>query len=554
MPFSPFIVQIEPSAGSQPCLERDFTPLVDELRAWFDAEFSVWDAQTGNLLWQPANEPRGDELLRGELCRAAAQECGPQVIDEAGGVVLLALPLEVSSAGKATLVALAAFATLDARPDECASDAARLLGFDERATAKWIERQTNWPVAAILKLATGFLEKTAAVNLVEQMRVEVEQISDNLASTYEEISLLHGLAQNLRISSTDEDLGRQALDWLLECLPAKGVALQYLPVDEAGHSTYKARTESVLLTAGKCPLNAGEFSQLIESLELEAGCGPFVANRVVTSVSGWNFSQVRQVILTPLYEGENLFGWLAAFNHRRDLEFGTVEASLLSSVGALLGIHSGNHELYRQQAEFVANVVRAFTSAIDAKDPYTCGHSDRVARIAVRLAQTLHCDGKSLTSLYMAGLLHDIGKIGIDDNVLRKPGRLTDAEFEHIKLHPELGYKILADLRQLSHAFPVVLHHHEQWNGKGYPHGLAGENIPLAARIVAVADAYDAMTSDRPYRKGMPDSKVDEIFRDGAGEQWDPQVVAAFFTAREDIRAIRGRERANLTLDVQQWA
>lgn len=107
----------------------------------------------------------------------------------------------------------------------------------------------------------------------------------------------------------------------------------------------------------------------------------------------------------------------------------------------------------------------------------------------------------------MSGLLHDVGKIGIDDNVLRKAGRLTDAEFEHIKKHPELGYKILADIKQLSDVLPAVLHHHEQWDGKGYPMGLSGEDIPQLARIMSVADAYDAMTSDRPYRAGMPDEK-----------------------------------------------
>jgi putative nucleotidyltransferase with HDIG domain len=222
-------------------------------------------------------------------------------------------------------------------------------------------------------------------------------------------------------------------------------------------------------------------------------------------------------------------------------------------VSAILGIHSANRELYRQQSEFLASVVQALTSAIDAKDPYTCGHSDRVARVSVRLAQELGVDEETISTLYMAGLLHDIGKIGIDDNVLRKPGRLTDAEYEHIKLHPELGHRILADIRQLSNVLPVVLHHHEQWDGRGYPHGLAGEEIPLLARIAAVADAYDAMSSDRPYRKGMPPEKVEAIFRDGAGRQWDAKVVEAFFSVLDEIHDISSRERANLSLDIQQW-
>jgi HD-GYP domain-containing protein (c-di-GMP phosphodiesterase class II) len=219
----------------------------------------------------------------------------------------------------------------------------------------------------------------------------------------------------------------------------------------------------------------------------------------------------------------------------------------------MLGIHVGNRELYRQQAEFLASVVRALTSAIDAKDPYTCGHSDRVGRIAVRLAQELNCTPGLINTIYMAGLLHDIGKIGINESILRKPDRLTDEEYEHIKLHPGLGHRILADIRQLNDVLPAVLHHHEQWDGAGYPHGLAGENIPWIARIMAVADAYDAMSSSRPYRPGMPEPKVESILRDGAGKQWDAKVVDAFFRARDAVRAIGGHERANLTLDVQQW-
>jgi HD-GYP domain-containing protein (c-di-GMP phosphodiesterase class II) len=304
---------------------------------------------------------------------------------------------------------------------------------------------------------------------------------------------------------------------------------------------------------GDFPLDGDQLSELIEHLGLTAGAGPYVANTNVTEADAWRFPGIRQLIITPMAEGERVFGWLAAVNHEDGFEFGTVEASLLNSVSAILGIHSANHELYRQQSEFLASVVRALTSAIDAKDPYTCGHSDRVARVAVRLAKELEVDEGTMGTLYMAGLLHDIGKIGIDDGVLRKPGRLTDAEYEHIKLHPELGYRILADIRQLANVLPVVLHHHEQWDGRGYPHGLAGEKIPLLARIAAVADAYDAMSSDRPYRKGMPQEKVESIFRAGAGQQWDARVVDAFFAALGDIREISSRERANLSLDIQQW-
>ncbi|HXT58915.1 MAG TPA: HD domain-containing phosphohydrolase, partial [Pirellulales bacterium] len=163
-------------------------------------------------------------------------------------------------------------------------------------------------------------------------------------------------------------------------------------------------------------------------------------------------------------------------------------------------------------------------------------------------------DAETVRTIYFSGLLHDIGKIGINDEVLRKPGKLSEAEFEHIKTHVEIGYRILVDLRKMAHMLPVVLHHHENWDGRGYPHGLAGEEIPYLARIVAVADAYDAMASDRPYRAGMDDDKLDSIIRSGAGQQWDPRVVEAFFSARDDIRAISGRGPREHGLHDVHWS
>jgi HD-GYP domain-containing protein (c-di-GMP phosphodiesterase class II) len=149
---------------------------------------------------------------------------------------------------------------------------------------------------------------------------------------------------------------------------------------------------------------------------------PLVRNRGATQRGDWPCPEVRQMVVAALAEGENLFGWLAAFEHVSDGEFGTDEASLLGSVATMLGIHSGNTCLYQQQSDLMASIVRALTAAIDAKDEYTCGHSDRVARIAVRLAQELGCDAATLRTINLAGLLHDIGKIGIADSVLRKPG------------------------------------------------------------------------------------------------------------------------------------
>lgn len=511
---------------------------LEQLERWLRTPFSLIDGETGEVVQLAADHRRLDWSTRGELCREVARRRRVEVIDESGLCILLAIPL--LSAGEVSGVAVGAFLTRQAEPRDAAR-VAEFLGMTPAAAAGWIARQTPGDADMLERFATVACEKLAGDDQVQQLEGEVEKLSAHLGATFEEISLLYRLTHNLKLSANDEELGQRALEWLAEVVPAEAFALQLIGSEQADPLATGTRTEPVLLRFGNCELTADDFSLLIRELGLQATTRPVVVNHVQDESFGPWFPGMRQFVIVPVAEGERLFGWLAVINHSVGHEFGTAEASLLSSVGTMLGIHSANIDLYRQQAELLAGVVKAMTSAIDAKDPYTCGHSDRVARVAVRLAQELGCDGETVKTIYFSGLLHDIGKIGIDEVVLRKPGKLTDEEFEHIKQHVIIGHRILADLRHMSHMLPVVLHHHESWDGRGYPHGLAGADIPYLARIVAVADSYDAMASDRPYRPGMEDGKLDGIIRSGAGKQWDPDVVDAFFRARDDIRAISGR-------------
>ena len=187
----------------------------------------------------------------------------------------------------------------------------------------------------------------------------------------------------------------------------------------------------------------------------------------------------------------------------------------------------------------LVNVVRSLVSALDAKDEYTCGHSERVAEYAKLVGEELGLDEAACDRIYMTGLLHDVGKIGVSDAVLKKAGRLTDEEFAEIRRHPDEGWAILHDLPQLRYVLPGVLFHHEQVSGGGYPDGLKGQDIPLEGRLLAIVDAYDAMTSDRPYRKGMPSEKAQEILRNGAGTQWDAELIQKFFDAFDRIESFQ---------------
>ncbi len=217
------------------------------------------------------------------------------------------------------------------------------------------------------------------------------------------------------------------------------------------------------------------------------------------------------------------------------------ELKLMNLARRLLHQEQQQQQVHDQLKEMLFGVVRCLTGSLDARDPYTWGHSERVARIAVLLAEQMGLHESVRSELYLGGLLHDIGKIGVPDHVLRKPGRLTEEEFELVKQHPVIGDALLVHVRQLAHLRPIVRNHHERHDGHGYPDGLAGERIPHGARIVAVADSCDAMMSARPYRKPLPTEQIESIFRDGAGRQWAPDVVEAFLACRGDAFSICDR-------------
>ena len=182
-------------------------------------------------------------------------------------------------------------------------------------------------------------------------------------------------------------------------------------------------------------------------------------------------------------------------------------------------------EKTRENEELFLHVVESLADAIDAKDNYTKGHSGRVAQYAKEIAQRYGYDEKQQELIFMMGLLHDVGKIGVPDEVINKPGRLTDEEFNRIKEHPVIGHKILSNIRKMPELADGARCHHERYDGNGYPEGISGENIPEKARIIAVADAYDAMTSNRSYRGVLPQEKVRAEIEKGKGSQFDPRFA-----------------------------
>ena len=230
--------------------------------------------------------------------------------------------------------------------------------------------------------------------------------------------------------------------------------------------------------------------------------------------------------------------WLTALSFHPRRLFTSVDLKLMLLARRQLLNHRQQAQVYEKLKESLFGLVRCLTAAIDAKDPYTWGHSERVRAWRFALARQMDMAPAVQSDLYLAGLLHDVGKIGVRDDVLRKPGPLTPEEVAHVQEHPVIGDRLVCHIKPLQHLRWGVRNHHERWDGRGYPDGLAGDDIPLQARILAVADSCDAMMHTRPYRASLPTDRVEEILRDGAGSQWDPHVVAAFQVCRQDLYSI----------------
>lgn len=193
------------------------------------------------------------------------------------------------------------------------------------------------------------------------------------------------------------------------------------------------------------------------------------------------------------------------------------------------------HRLQRQTQE----ATFAMADAIDQRDPYTADHSRRVAELAVRIAEAHGVNERDIERLRVAARMHDIGKIGIGNDLLHKPGKLTDDEWEILRAHPVIGEQLLKPYRQFRNETRLVRHHHERWDGKGYPDRIRGQTIPLGARIIAVADTFDAMTTSRPYRPALSRQYAIDEIRNGALSQFDPQIVASFLQVMEESSKVR---------------
>ena len=360
------------------------------------------------------------------------------------------------------------------------------------------------------------------------MQGELDSLSGQLAGTYEELSLVYQVSGGMRVNRRAPDFFRGA------CMDVMGV----MQVRAMGFAL-----SPHLLQGGGAPELCGEINlpaehvrRLADGLmaDLVQRKSPLLIHDLATDRTfGWLAADARQLLAVPLQRGEQVLGCLFALD-KEDAEFDSSDSKLLNSIANESAIYLENAMLFEDVHGLMMGLLHSLTSAVDAKDTYTCGHSERVALVCRHMAQQMGLGDREVEQVYMAGLLHDVGKIGVPEVVLHKAGRLTAEEFEQIKRHPEMGAKILADVKQLREIVPGVLHHHERYDGKGYPAGLSGENIPLLGRVICLADCFDAMTSSRTYRKALPLEVALTEIRRCAGTQFDPRLAEHFLRTGPD--------------------
>jgi HD-GYP domain-containing protein (c-di-GMP phosphodiesterase class II) len=347
-----------------------------------------------------------------------------------------------------------------------------------------------------------------------------------LESAQKYLTTLHKVSDILSRAASVEALFDSIVAALLEATGGDRAAVLMRNRETAELDLVAVRTKD-----GK-PSGAVTLSRTVVQDVLDRGISAFTDDALADERYGGGESVVRQrirsVMCAPMRTTDEILG-VVYVDSQMAREFSEAELELLAAIGNQAGIAMHRARLVQEVERLFLDLMKAIASIIDAKDGYTHKHSERVAALGVRLAAHLGFDADSRSAVELSGLLHDLGKIGVPDAILNKPGKLTDAEFTEMRLHPLHGARILSNIQsqKIASLLPGVKYHHERWDGKGYPEGLKGEEIPMLGRVLAVADFLDALTSDRSYRKGMSLPEAVQMMMDLEGQAFDPVVVKA---------------------------
>jgi HD-GYP domain-containing protein (c-di-GMP phosphodiesterase class II) len=401
------------------------------------------------------------------------------------------------------------------------------------AAAEAASRPVRAPVSSAANLTFEERGRTLISREVDPTRLEfLTQIVKRkdeqslLQSTQRYLTTLHKVSEALSRATSVEGLFDSILSSILETTGGERAAILMRTDANQDVDVVASRTK-----AGK-PAGAMVLSRTVVNDVLEKGVSTFTDDALADSrlMQGESIvrQRIRSIMCTPMRTTEAILGVLYV-DSLAAKEFSEAELELLAAVGNQAGVALHRARLMADMEKLFIDVMKAIAATIDAKDGYTHRHSERVAAFGVRLATRLGFSADARSVVELSGLLHDVGKIGVPDAILNKPGKLTDDEFAEIKRHPVHGATILSNIKskKVGELLPGVKYHHERWDGRGYPEGLKGDAIPLLGRVLAVADFIDALTSDRSYRKGLTLQEAVDMVRDLDGKAFDPIIVKA---------------------------
>ena len=402
-------------------------------------------------------------------------------------------------------------------------------------------------VALLPAPVPGGLSADAVAGVVESFHADLSKadadgrtldaFSAGLSQSYEEVTFLFRLARLLNAPDDPPAAVDALCRQLLDVVPFGWIQLFFRPLPAV---LPELRGRSI--TAGQPPCRPDVLVDA--AVRCCTGVDSFARPRVLTPAQdALALATGGEVLAVPVAHDRQCVAVLLAGNrHLLDPEVTSGDMKFLGAVSDLLGVFHENMSRFAEQRAMSLGTVRSLANAIDAKDAYTRGHSERVALLAAQLAAATGADAATVERYRISGLIHDVGKIGVPEAVLCKAGKLTEDEFKLIQRHPTIGVTILQDVPALADVMAGVLHHHERFDGRGYPRGLKGGDIPLIARALALADTFDAMSSNRSYRSALPRDQVLAEIAHNAGAQFDPALAGVFvtldFTMFDDLLAV----------------
>lgn len=387
--------------------------------------------------------------------------------------------------------------------------------------------QMELTLKRILKERVLFVENLILKEEVERQE-RLKRMNTELLERVEEVNTLNRVMEDFSSIDSSHGIFNKVVD----------LGVEELKADKVFFHIYSDQDKSMVLAASSdCGIEDGTVRSLFGKA-LSKSANEFILDVLNKNHDPCLMSEpeknkylddvIHSLIVVPLKIRDKVFGVVSAFSFREDKLFNEKDIYYLSFIARKAATAIENIALYETIYDNLFSTLYAFVTALEARDQYTRKHSIRVAEYGHMIAREMGCTKEELDVIRFAGGLHDIGKIGIQDDILLKTGRLTDEEYKKIKEHPVIGADIISKLGLWDQEMGIIRHHHEHFDGKGYPDGIKGEQIPKLARILSVADSFDAMTSDRAYRKKLEKNKVIDIIKKESGTQFDPQVVEAF--------------------------